>query len=80
MVALGTFTRYVIGAGLIGFLALAFIPERASIAVQITMITPIVAAGVAGLELIVHKKPWHGLAMLGAVALAVGGMFVGVTG
>lgn len=80
MVTLGTATRYVIGAGLLGFLALAFIPGRESIAVQVTMITPIVAAGTAGLELIFHKKPWHGLAMLGAVALAVGGMLIGVTG
>jgi hypothetical protein len=80
MAAIGTITRFVIGGGLLGFLILAFVPNRESMAVQFAMVTPIVAAGMAGLELIIHKKPWHGLAMLGAVALAVGGMLVGVTG
>lgn len=78
MATLGTVTRYAIIAGLVGFLVFALIPGRASLAVQITIFTPIVASCIAGVELILHKKPWHGLAMIAAVALAIGSMLVGV--
>jgi hypothetical protein len=42
------------------------------------MITPIVAAGVAGFELMAHKKLNAGFAMLGAVALVVCALLFGV--
>jgi len=80
MAALGTVTRHLIAAGLIGFLVFAFLPGFASVAVQITMVTPIAAAAVAGLELLLHRRPWHGVALIGAVMLALGSMLFGGAG
>lgn len=78
MVALGSFTRYVIAAGLAIFVVLAFIPGQAANSVYATMITPLVACGVSAIELLAHRRTWPGLAMLAAVALAVGALIIGV--
>ena len=79
MASLGTVTRYVIAVGLLAFLVLAIWPNMQSYAVAATLITPIVAAGVAGLELMYHKKIRAGMAMLGAVALVVAALLFGVS-
>ena len=79
MATLGTLTRYVIALGLFVFLVLAFWPGMQSFAIAATLITPIVAAGVAGLELMYHKKVHAGMAMLGAVALVIAALIFGVS-
>jgi hypothetical protein len=50
-----------------------------SYAISATLITPIVAAGVAGLELMYHKKIQAGIALLLAVALVVAALVFGVS-
>lgn len=79
MAALGTATRYVIALGLLAFIVLAVFPSTRSYAVAATLITPIVAAGVAGMELMIHKKIRAGMAMLGAVALVVAALLFWVS-
>ncbi|MDQ2986416.1 MAG: hypothetical protein M3R13_06805 [Armatimonadota bacterium] len=78
MAALGTFTRYVIAGGLVVFVILAFIPGQAANSVYATMITPLAAGCVSGIELLAHKKTWPGLSMLASVALAITVLNVGV--
>ena len=76
---LGTVTKYVIGVGLLTFLVLAFWPNMRSYAIYATLITPIVAAGAAGLELMYHKKIKAGISLLLAVALVVAALLFGVS-
>ena len=78
MAQIGTATRYVIALGLAAFLVLAFIPGMRSYAIGATLVTPIVAAGVSGIELMMHQKVKAGMAMLSAVALVVAALLFGV--
>jgi hypothetical protein len=78
MATLGTVTRYVIVIGILAFIVLACIPNMRSYAIAATLITPIVAAGIAGLELMYHKKANAGFAMIAAVALVVCALLFGV--
>jgi hypothetical protein len=76
---LGTLTMYVIGAGLLTFLVLAFWPGMGSYAITATLVAPIVAAGVAGLELMYHKRIQAGISLLLAVALVVAALMAGIS-
>ena len=79
MAQIGTLTRYVIGIGLAIFIVLLFIPGMRSYAVGATLVTPIVASIVSGIELMMHQKVKAGMAMLFAVALVVASLLFGVS-
>ena len=74
---LGLLTWLAITAGLAAFiiLAVAGYSEEAALAV---LYTPIAAATVTGVELIIRRHPWPGVSLLCAVGLIVGALLLGV--
>ena len=78
MAGLGKLTLVCIALGLLAFVVFALWPGHRSLAISLTLYTPLAAAAVTGIELLIRKKVSAGVCLLAALALIVAALVSGV--
>lgn len=77
-VRIGALTRLVLITGLLAFAALSLFPGLGFAALYVTALTPIAAASLTGIELIVRNERAAGISLLLSVVVIAAGLFWGI--
>ena len=78
MDGLGKLTMVCIALGLGTFVVFALWPGHGPLAILLTLYTPLAAAAITGIELLLKKRTSAGLCLLGALALIVVALVSGI--
>ncbi len=78
MDGLGKLTMVCIAAGLLAFIVFALWPGHGPLAILLTLYTPLAAAAITGIQLLLRKRTSAGICLLAALALIVAALVSGV--
>ncbi len=67
-----------IAAGLLAFIVFALWPGHGPLAILLTLYTPLAAAAITGIQLLLRKRTSAGICLLAALALIVAALVSGV--